>query len=59
VFGPSDPKLVSFAVLGAVNWIPRWFKPEGPSTSEEIAERFADFLVSGLRRGAAAGWWAE
>ena len=25
-----DPKLLSFAILGAVNWIPRWFKPDGP-----------------------------
>jgi TetR/AcrR family transcriptional regulator, cholesterol catabolism regulator len=46
----ADAKLLSFAILGAVNWIPRWFNPEGPSTSEEIAERFADYLIAGLRR---------
>jgi AcrR family transcriptional regulator len=48
-FGPSDPKLVSFAILGAVNWIPRWFKPDGPASSQEIADRFADFLIAGLQ----------
>jgi AcrR family transcriptional regulator len=48
VFGPGDPKLLSFAILGAVNWIPRWFKPEGPATSQEIADRFADYLLAGL-----------
>ena len=48
-FGEVNAKLVSFAILGAVNWIPRWFNPEGPSTSQEIAERFADYLLSGLR----------
>jgi AcrR family transcriptional regulator len=48
VFGPCDPKLLSFAMLGAVNWIPRWFKPDGPSSSQEIADRFADFLIAGL-----------
>ena len=48
-FGPCDPKLISFAMLGAVNWIPRWFKPDGPSSSHEIADRFADFLIGGLR----------
>ena len=47
-FGPCDPKLISFAILGAVNWIPRWFKPNGPSSSQEIADRFADFLIAGL-----------
>ena len=48
-FGPCDPKLISFAILGAVNWIPRWFKPDGPSSSHEIADRFADFLIAGLQ----------
>lgn len=47
-FGPRDPKLTSFAILGAVNWIPRWFKPDGLLTSQEIADRFADFLIAGL-----------
>jgi AcrR family transcriptional regulator len=50
VFAANDAKLVSFAILGAVNWIPRWFKPEGPATSQEIADRFADFLIAGLKR---------
>jgi AcrR family transcriptional regulator len=49
VFAPGDPKLLSFAILGAVNWITRWFDPRGASTSQEIADRFADYLVNGLR----------
>lgn len=50
VFDPKvDPKLLSFAMLGAVNWIPRWYSPEGPANSEEIAERFAEYLIAGLR----------
>jgi AcrR family transcriptional regulator len=48
-FGALDVKLLSFAILGAVNWIPRWYQPDGPSTSQEIADRFADFLIGGLR----------
>jgi AcrR family transcriptional regulator len=48
-FAPGETKLLSFAILGAVNWIPRWFNPEGPATSSEIADRFADFLIAGLR----------
>jgi AcrR family transcriptional regulator len=50
-FGQSDAKLISFAMLGAVNWIPRWFKPTGPASSQEIADRFANYLVAGLRAG--------
>jgi AcrR family transcriptional regulator len=49
VFAPGDPKLLTFAILGAVNWITRWFDPRGPATSHEIARVFADYLVSGLR----------
>jgi AcrR family transcriptional regulator len=48
-FAGGDPKLLSFAILGAVNWIPRWFDPAGPATSQEIADRFADYLLAGLR----------
>jgi TetR/AcrR family transcriptional regulator, cholesterol catabolism regulator len=50
IFTATDAKLESFAILGAVNWIPRWFRPEGPATSHEVADRFADFLIAGLRR---------
>jgi len=49
---PGDPKLLTFAILGAVNWIPRWFDPRGPATSEEIGRAFADYLVAGLRPAA-------
>ena len=48
-FHLADAKLLSFAILGAVNWIPRWYRPEGPATSQEIADRFADYLLAGLR----------
>jgi AcrR family transcriptional regulator len=53
-FGQADAKLVSFAILGAVNWIPRWYSPEGPASSQEIADRFADYLIAGLRRAGPA-----
>lgn len=48
-FAQVDAKLLSFAILGAVNWIPRWYNPEGPATSQDIANQFADFLIGGLR----------
>ncbi|MCC7415876.1 MAG: TetR family transcriptional regulator [Acidobacteria bacterium] len=48
----ADAKLLSFAILGAVNWIPRWFRRTGPASSEEIADTFAGFLIAGLKHGA-------
>lgn len=49
IFARGEPKFLAFALFGAVNWIPRWFSPKGPASSEEIAERFADYLIGGLR----------
>ena len=48
-FGDRDAKLLSFAILGAVSWIPRWFKPGGPASSTAIADSFASYLIAGLR----------
>jgi AcrR family transcriptional regulator len=48
-FAKGDAKLLAFAILGAVNWIPRWFNPNGPASSQEIADRFADYFIAGLR----------
>ena len=47
-FVKSDPKLLAFALFGSVNWIPRWFNPEGPASSQTIGDVFADFFVAGL-----------
>jgi AcrR family transcriptional regulator len=49
LFARGDPKLLAFAILGAVNWITRWFDPRGPASSDEIGEAFADYLLAGLR----------
>ena len=51
-FGLGNPKLLAFALFGAVNWIPRWFSPDGPATSQDIGDLFADFFIRGLRNSA-------
>ncbi|HUE88826.1 MAG TPA: TetR/AcrR family transcriptional regulator [Vicinamibacterales bacterium] len=48
LFRRGDPKMVGFAIMGAVNWIAKWFDPAGPATSDEIGAAFADYLVGGL-----------
>ena len=55
VFAPGDPKLLAFALFGAVNWIPRWYSPDGPASSQTIADLFADFFVAGFRTGGTVG----
>ncbi len=49
LFAPGDPKLLAFAIMGAVNWIPRWFDPAGSASSDKIAGVFSDYLIAGLR----------
>ncbi|HET8575967.1 MAG TPA: TetR/AcrR family transcriptional regulator [Methylomirabilota bacterium] len=49
VFMPYDPKLVGFAILGALNWILRWYDPAGPRSSKEVAEVLSSYLVRGLQ----------
>jgi AcrR family transcriptional regulator len=52
-FARGDPKLLTFALLGAVNWIPRWYSPDGPASSQTIADLFADIFIAGFHhRGA-------
>jgi len=50
VFKPGDPKMIEFAMMGAVNWIAKWFDPAGPMTSDQIGDAFADYLVGGLKK---------
>ncbi len=47
-FRKVDPRLAGFAILGAINWIPKWYNPKGELSSAEIADAFADFLVAAL-----------
>ena len=47
-FVSGDAALVARAMLGALNWSVRWFRPDGPMTAEQIAEQLADYLIRGL-----------
>jgi AcrR family transcriptional regulator len=45
-----DPKVTVLAILGALNWTPEWFSPEGPASSDEVADKIADGLLGGTLR---------
>jgi AcrR family transcriptional regulator len=47
-FAKADAALVTRAMLGAVNWSARWYRPDGPQTSAEVARALSDYLVKGL-----------
>jgi AcrR family transcriptional regulator len=52
---PCDPKIAAFSIAGAVNWICKWYEPEGALSGEEIASQFARTLTYGLARNGLAG----
>jgi AcrR family transcriptional regulator len=48
-FAPTlDPALTVLTILGAINWIPEWYSPKGSASPEEISERIAESLLSGI-----------
>lgn len=48
-FRPVDPKVVVFAMLGSINWIARWYRPDGHMKADELGSQFADYLIGGLQ----------
>lgn len=47
-FRRIDPKTAVFAILGAINWIARWYRPEGSLSAPQLGSAFAAHLVGGL-----------
>jgi AcrR family transcriptional regulator len=45
---PTDVKLTSFTLAGALNWPARWHKHDGRLTAEEVACQMVDILMRGL-----------
>ncbi len=44
-----DPKLTVFFFMGSVNWMTRWFRPDGAFSGQEMADRFADYLQESIK----------
>ncbi len=47
-FRAVDPKIAVFAILGSINWIARWYSPEGGAEGPALGDQFADLLLRGL-----------
>ncbi len=45
---PCDQKVAAFTVAGALSWIGHWYRPGGPWSPREAAERVTALLVQGL-----------
>lgn len=45
---PCDPKIAAFTLAGALSWIGRWYRADGPLTPDEIARQSIALLAGGL-----------
>jgi hypothetical protein len=43
-----DPRLSAFAILGMVNWLCVWYRPDGELRPDDIAGQFAAMAVAGV-----------
>jgi len=48
-FECDNIKLAGFSILGAINWIPKWYHPDGPFSSDQIAEDMTEYFLRGLQ----------
>lgn len=48
VFTAVDPAHATRGLLGILNWTVTWYRPDGPLGAVDIAEQFADFILTGL-----------
>jgi AcrR family transcriptional regulator len=42
------PRLAAFGLLGIINWLYQWYRPEGPIKQNELAEAYVNFFFRGL-----------
>jgi len=54
-FSPSDPSMTALLILGAINFVHRWYHDQGPCSIEEIATFYADRLMQTLQPNTAQG----
>ena len=47
-FRSMDQRLATFALLGVLNWMITWYRPNGRMRAEAIADQFADLVLEGL-----------
>ena len=50
MFRDVPPRLVTFGLLGMLNWLYKWYNPRGHWDADEIASAFWSLVEGGLLR---------
>lgn len=48
LFVPVNTKVTTLAILGMLNSMPRWYRPKGPLSPEQVGSIFADLVIHGI-----------
>jgi AcrR family transcriptional regulator len=43
-----SPRAAAFALLGMINWIYQWYKPEGELQAQNLAPQFTELIFGGI-----------
>jgi len=46
--GHVSPRAAAFALLGMINWIYQWYKPEGELQAQSLIPQFTDLIFGGI-----------
>ena len=46
--GKVSPRAAAFALLGMINWIYQWYKPEGDLQAPDLIPQFTDLVFGGI-----------
>jgi TetR/AcrR family transcriptional regulator, cholesterol catabolism regulator len=48
-FRKADPKVTARAIISMLNWMARWYKPDGSKRAAKFAAEFANLAIHGLQ----------
>lgn len=47
-FRSGEPGMTARAALSLLNWMPRWYRPNGSKSADDVAAHFAELLLDGV-----------
>ena len=47
---PCNPKLTVFALMGAINWVPKWYRRDGELSADEVVESLIGFITRSIEK---------
>ena len=46
-----NPSIITFGILGILNWSYQWFNPDGAMSENDVADMFVEMIMKGIEKG--------